>query len=86
MFSPSNELFVYVSSDFSLFKTTSSCLNPNLALSLSSAVVLQFMITLIANSLSIKIMLVFLVHLVYIYIFYDLKVIFLKVNLQIFMI
>ena len=57
MFSPSNELFILVSTDFSLVKVTPYCLNHNLVLNLCAAVVLQSMITLIANSLCIKIVL-----------------------------
>ena len=54
---------------------TSYCLNSNLVQNLWADVVLQFIITLIANVLSIKILLCwgFLVLLVDIYGFYDLK-------------
>ena len=54
MFSASNELFIFVVTDSFLVKITSHCLNPNLVLNLCDAVVLQSMITLIANSLRIK--------------------------------
>ena len=75
MFSPSNELFISVTTDCSLVKMTSYCLNHSLVLNLCAAVVLQSIITLVANSLHIKIMLdCFLVHLVaHIYVFYDPK-------------
>ena len=67
--------FIFDSTHCSLFKMTSYCLNPNVFLNLSAAVVLQSIITLIANSFCRKNMLgCFLVHLlVYIYIFYGLK-------------
>ena len=54
MFSASNELFIFVVTDSFLVKITSHCLNHNLVLNLCDAVVLQSMITLIANSLRIK--------------------------------
>ena len=57
MFSPSNDLFIFISTDRFLVKMTPHCLNPNLVLNLHAAVVLQSMITLVANSLSIKILL-----------------------------
>ena len=57
MFSPSNDLFIFISTDCFLVKMTPYCLNPNLVLNLHAAVVLQSMITLVANSLSIKILL-----------------------------
>ena len=62
MFFPSSELF-YVSTDNSLVKMALHYFNPNLVLNLCAAVVLPSMITLIADSLSIKIQLdCFLVH------------------------
>ena len=74
MFFHSNELFNYHSNGCSLLKMTSCCLN-NFILNLYAAVALQLIVTLIVNSLCIKILLdCFLVHLlVHIYIFYDLK-------------
>ena len=58
-----------------LFKMTSYCLNPNLNLNLCADVVLQSIITLTANSSSIKILLhSFSVRLLFhIYVFYDLN-------------
>ena len=54
MFSSSNELFIFVSTDCSLFKMASYCLNPNLVLNLCAAVVLKSIITLIANFMRFK--------------------------------
>ena len=75
MFSPSNKLFIFVSTDCSLVKMTSYCLNPNFVLNLYVDVALQSMITLVANSLRIKISLGgFLIHVpVHIYVFYGRK-------------
>ena len=57
MFSPSNELFAFVSTDCSLVKMIEYCLNSILVLNLCAAVILQSMITLVANSSRIKILL-----------------------------
>ena len=57
MLSPSNELFIFVNTDYSLVKMTSRGLNPNFVLNLCAAVLLQSKITLVANSLHIKILL-----------------------------
>ena len=51
-----SSMFIVVSTDCSLVKMTSYCLNPNLALNLCAAVVLQYMFTLVANYLHIQIM------------------------------
>ena len=50
-----NEFIILVSTDCPFVKITSHCLNPNLVLNLYANVVLQSIITLIANSSSIKI-------------------------------
>ena len=55
MFSPSEELFIFISTDCYLVKSTLYRLNPNPVLNLYAAVVLQSMITLISNSLCVKI-------------------------------
>ena len=55
MFSPSNELSIFVNNDCSLVKMTSFCLNPNP--NLCATVFLQSMISLTANSLSIPVLL-----------------------------
>ena len=75
MFPPSNELFMFVSTDCPLVKMISYCLNPTLVLNLYAAIALQFMTILVANSLSIKILLsCCLFHLlVHIYVFYNLE-------------
>ena len=44
MFSPSNKLINFVTTDRSFVKMTSYCMNPNLALFLCAVVVLQSMI------------------------------------------
>ena len=54
MFSPLNELFIFVSTDCSFVKMTPYCFSPNLVLNLCAAIALQSMITLVANSLSRK--------------------------------
>ena len=56
MFSPSNERIVFVSTDCPIVKMM-FCLNPNFALNLFADIVIQSIITLIANFLSIKILL-----------------------------
>ena len=50
MFSFSNELIIFVSIYCLLNEITLHCLNPNLGLNLCAAVIVQSMITLIANS------------------------------------
>ena len=57
IFSPSIELIIFISIDCSFVKMTWNCLNLHLVLSLCADVVLQSIITLIANFLSIKIQL-----------------------------
>ena len=57
MFSPLNELFIFVRTDCFLVKVISYCLNPSIVLNFYVAVILQSMITLIANSLCINILL-----------------------------
>ena len=57
VFSPPNELFIFVSTCCSLVKVTSYCLNPNLVLNLGTAVVFQFIIILVMTSLYTKILL-----------------------------
>ena len=57
-FSTSNELIIIVSTYCSFVKMTLYCLNPNLVLNLWANVVLQSIITLISNFLSIT----FLLH------------------------
>ena len=57
MFSPSNELIIFVSTDCSFVRVTSYYLNPNLFVNVWADVVLQSVITLIANFLSIKVLL-----------------------------
>ena len=52
-----NELIIFVSTDCSFVKMTSYRLKPNLVLNLWAIIVLQFIITLIANFSSIKILL-----------------------------
>ena len=47
---PSNEVIIFISTNCSLVKITSYCLNPNLVLKLCAATVLQSMIILIVNS------------------------------------
>ena len=56
VFSPPNELFIFVSTCCSLVKVTSYCLNPNLVLNLGTAVVFQFIIILVMTSLYTKIL------------------------------
>lgn len=56
VFSPPNELFIFVSTCCSLVKVTSYCLNPNLVLNLCTAVVFQFIIILVVTSLYTKIL------------------------------
>ena len=56
VFSPPNELFIFVSTCCSLVKVTSYCLNPNLVLNLGTAVVFQFIIILVITSLYTKIL------------------------------
>ena len=75
MFSSSNVLINFVSTDCSFVKMTSYCLNPNLVLNLRGDVALQSTITLIANFLFIKILLTCFLDLllVHIYVFYDLN-------------
>ena len=51
------DFFIFVSTDCSLVKMTSHCLNPNLVLGLRPAVVLQSMVTLFAILLCKKILL-----------------------------
>lgn len=53
MFFALNQLFIFVRTGYFSVKTTSRCLNPNLGLNLCSVVVLDSIITLIGNSLSI---------------------------------
>ena len=55
IFSPSNELIIFVSTGCSYVKMTSYCLNPNLILGLWVDVHLQSIITLTANFSSIKV-------------------------------
>ena len=57
MFPPSIEPIIFVSANYSFVKITSYCLNPNLVLNLYAAVALQYLITLVANSLCVKILL-----------------------------
>ena len=57
MFSPSNELFSFISTDCFLVKMTSYCSNPNLVQNLCVAVALHSIVTLVANFLLIKILL-----------------------------
>ena len=57
MFSPSSKLIIFVSNDCSCVKMILYCLNPNLVLNLCAYVVLEYIITLIANFSSIKILL-----------------------------
>ena len=75
MFCSSKELYIFASNVYSLVKMTSYCLNLNLALNLSVAVVLLSMNTLIASfSLENNLLDCFLVYqLVHIYGFYSLK-------------
>ena len=49
--------YIFVSTDCSLVTRTSYCLNTNLFLNLCAVVVLQPVITLVANSVRIKILL-----------------------------
>ena len=56
VFSPPNELFIFVSTCCSLVKVTSYCLNPNLVLNLGTAAVFQFIIILVITSLYTKIL------------------------------
>ena len=56
VFSPPNELFIFVSTCCSLVKVTSYCLNPSLVLNLGTAVVFQFIIILVITSLYTKIL------------------------------
>ena len=74
VFSFKLNLFLVITDCF-FIEIVSYCLNPNLGIKLCTAVVLQSIITLVTNSLRIKILLgCFLVHLlVHIYVFYDLK-------------
>ena len=75
VFFPSKEGFIFVSSDCSLVKLTSFCLNPNLVLHLCAAVFLKSIIILVISSFSITILSdCFLIHLlVHIYVFCGLK-------------
>ena len=57
MFSPSNELIVFVSRDCPLVNTASYFLNPNLVLNLYATITMQPVITFIANSSSKSILL-----------------------------
>ena len=57
MFSPSDELIIFVSTNCSFVKITLYCLNPNFLLNFCVAVVPQSMITLAANPLHIKVLL-----------------------------
>ena len=50
IYSTLDEIFIFVSTDFSLVKMTSYCLNTYFALNLCAVVVLQFVIIFIANS------------------------------------
>ena len=50
MFSPSNELIIFVGSDCPLVNTASYFLNPNLVLNLYVAIIAHPVITFIANS------------------------------------
>ena len=56
MFSTSNEGFIFFNPDCFLVKMTLYYLNPSLVLNLCASVVLQSMITLVANFLCIKIL------------------------------
>ena len=57
MFCPLNELFIFVRTDCFLVKVISYCLKPSIILNFYVVVILQSMITLIANSLCINILL-----------------------------
>ena len=57
IFSPLNELIIFVSADCLSAKMTSYCLNPNLALNLWAGAALQSIITLSAKVSTIKIVL-----------------------------
>ena len=57
LFQMNSFLIIFVSTNFSFVKMTLYCLNPNLVLNLWATVVLQSLITLIANFASIKVLL-----------------------------
>ena len=57
IFSPSNELIIFISTDCCFVEMTSYFLNPNLVLYLRAKVFVQTIITLIANFPSTKILL-----------------------------
>ena len=80
MFSPSNELFIFFTTDCCLVKMTSNFFNANLFLNLYAAVVLQSMVTLTAPYLTIRFLLAcFLAHqLVRNYVFHGRKDIYLQ--------
>ena len=61
IFYSSNELITFISTDNSFVKMTAYCLNPILVLHLWAMVVLQSIITLIPDVLSIKILLSYFV-------------------------
>ena len=54
MFSPTNKPSIFVGTNFFLVKMISCSLNPNLVQILCVAAVLQSMIIIVTNSLSIK--------------------------------
>ena len=57
LFQMNSFLIIFVSTNFSFVKMILYCLNPNLVLNLGATVVLQSLITLIANFASIKVLL-----------------------------